>query len=46
MSTHKIPFHDKIKKKILFPKYLFSLAIGRISWPLKNEFVLAIVNEL
>ena len=28
MSTHKIHFHDKIRKKI--PKYLFSWAIGRI----------------
>ena len=28
MSTHNIPFHDKIRKKI--PKDLFSWAIGRI----------------
>ena len=38
-------FHDKIRN---FPlnihKYLFSWAIKRISWGLKNEFELAIVN--
>ena len=41
MSTHNIHFHDKIRK---FP-YLFSLAIGRISYRLKNVFELAVVNE-
>ena len=44
MSAHNIQFLDKIKKKH-FPKYLFSGAIGRISYGLQNEFELAMINE-
>ena len=48
MSTHNILFHDKYEKKKKsknIPKYLFSLAVGRISYWLKNEFEFATVNE-
>ena len=42
MSTHNVQFRDKIRN---FPKYLFSCAIRSISWGLKNEFELVMVNE-
>ena len=42
MSTHTIQFHDEIRKN---PKYLFSLAIGRLLQGLKKEFESSTVNE-
>ena len=46
MSTHNIYFHDKIR---IFsqniPKNLFSLAIGRMSLELENDFESYTVNE-
>ena len=44
MSTHNIQFHDQ-NKKTKIPNYLFSCAIGRILYGLKNEFESSRVNE-
>ena len=45
MSTHSIQFHDVCKMRKQVSQYLFSCAVERFSYGLKNEFESSMVNE-